>query len=149
MKKSVAVTTGVIIVAVGGWLAGTWYTGQRIETESQTRLNEINAQLAAAFPEFPVRINQLKLERGFFTSQARYGVEVGKSEETGKPEATVEVDARIEHGPFAPGALARGKLMPQLAFVHAEVANTEDLKKVFEVTNFEPVLGVAILAPFS
>lgn len=134
MKKSVAVTTGVIIVAVGGWLAGTWYTGQRIETESQARLNEINAQLAAAFPEFPLRVNQLKLERGFFTSQARYGVEVGLSEETGKPEATVEVDARIEHGPFAPGALARGKLLPQLAFVHAEVANTDDLKKVFEVT---------------
>lgn len=56
------------------------------------------------------------------------------------PVGMIEFDTRIEHGPFPKSALARGAIAPKLAFVHAELAKTDNVKPVFELTKDVPPL---------
>ncbi len=149
MKKSVAITLGVVIVGAAGWLGATWYTGKRIEESAQRRLNETNEKLAKITPLFGLRIDQLKYERGFFSTQARYGISLLKNENAPDdlPSGMIEFDARIEHGPFPRSALARGAIAPKLAFVHTEMAQTDQLKPLFELTkNVPPLSGDAVVS---
>lgn len=138
MKKAAGITAGVIIVLAAGWLGATWYTGKRIEAEAPARLEEVNQKLADALSGlgFGVAIQQISYERHFFTSQARYGVSLtkGPGSPDDLPQGTAEFVSQIQHGPFPQGAIARGHLMPALAFVHAELAANEDLKPLFELT---------------
>ncbi|AWP83351.1 DUF945 family protein [Bordetella bronchiseptica] len=153
MKKSIGITAGVIVVLAGGWLGGTWYTGKRIETETQQRLGVLNEKLAAVVPGYTLRVDQLKYERGFFTTQARYGLSLSQDikEESGTvtplPLGSTEFDARFEHGPFPRSALASGQFLPQMAFVHAELARTELVKPLFELTkNAAPLWSDTIVS---
>jgi len=137
MRKAVAVTTGVIVVGVAGWLGATWYTGKRIESESGARLREANEQLAQALPGYGLKIEQLDFQRGFFASRARYGITMtgaAARDALALPPGVLEVNASIEHGPYTRGALARGDVLPRLAFVHAELAQTEALKPLYTLT---------------
>ncbi|QKH36677.1 DUF945 family protein [Achromobacter pestifer] len=136
MKKSVAITLGVVIVGAGSWVGATWYTGKRIEESSQRHLAEANEKLAKITPLFGLRIDQLKYERGLFSTQARYGVSLVKGDKIAEdlPKGMIEFDASIEHGPFPKSALARGAIAPKLAFTHAELAKTDNIKELFELT---------------
>lgn len=149
MKKSVAITLGVVIVGAGSWVGATWYTGKRIEESSQRHLAEANEKLAKITPLFGLRIDQLKYERGLFSTQARYGLSFVKSDSTpdDMPTGMVEFDATIEHGPFPKSALARGAIAPKLAFVHSEIAKTDNIKELFELTNgVSPLAGDAVIS---
>ncbi|KGD90320.1 hypothetical protein JL37_20385 [Achromobacter sp. RTa] len=149
MKKSVAITLGVVIVGAGSWVGATWYTGKRIEESSQRHLAEANEKLAKITPLFGLRIDQLKYERGLFSTQARYGLSFVKSDSTpdDMPAGMVEFDATIEHGPFPKSALARGAIAPKLAFVHSEIAKTDNIKELFELTNgVSPLAGDAVIS---
>ena len=109
MKKSVAITLGVVIVGAGSWVGATWYTGKRIEESSQRRLAEVNEKLAKVTPLFGLRIDQIKYERGLFSTQARYGLSLLKNDKSLDvlPDGMIEFDATIEHGPFPGRAGAR------------------------------------------
>ena len=102
MKKSIAITLGVVIVGAGSWVGATWYTGKRIEESSQRRLAEVNEKLAKVTPLFGLRIDQIKYERGSFSTQARYGLSLLKNDKSLDvlPDGMIEFDATIEHGPF-------------------------------------------------
>ncbi|BEG76113.1 DUF945 family protein [Achromobacter xylosoxidans] len=142
MKKSVAITLAVVIVGAGSWVGATWYTGKRIEESTQRRLAEANEKLAKLTPLFGLRIDQIKYERSLFSTQARYGVSFVKNDKTPEdmPAGMIEFDTTIEHGPFPKSALARGAIAPKLAFVHAELAKTDNVKPVFELTKDVPPL---------
>lgn len=149
MKKSVAITLGVVIVGAGSWVGATWYTGKRIEESSQRRLAEVNEKLAKVTPLFGLRIDQIKYERGLFSTQARYGLSLLKNDKSLDvlPDGMIEFDATIEHGPFPKGALARGALAPKLAYVQAAMAKTDLVKPVFELTkDVAPLTADAIVA---
>ncbi|MGY6270523.1 DUF945 family protein [Achromobacter denitrificans] len=148
MKKSVAITLGVVIVGAGSWVGATWYAGKRIEESSQRHLAEANEKLARITPLFGLRIDQLKYERGLFSTQARYGLSLVKGENgpDDMPAGMIEFDAAIEHGPFPKSALARGAIAPKLAFVHAEIARTDNIKDLFELTkDVSPLIGDAVI----
>src|SRR6478752_2196467 len=136
MKKSVAITLGVVIVGAGSWVGATWYTGKRIEEDAQRHLAQANEKLAKITPLFGLRIDQLKYERGLFSTQARYGVSLVKNDKglDDLPAGMIEFDANIEHGPFPKSALSRGAIAPKLAFIHTEIAKTDNIKPVFELT---------------
>ena len=149
MKKSVAITLGVVIVGAGSWVGASWYTGKRIEESSQRHLAEANEKLAKLTPLFGLRIDQLKYERSLFSTQARYGVSLVKNDKglDDLPAGMVEFDATVEHGPFPKSALARGAIAPKLAFVHAELAKTDNVKPVFELTkDVSPLVSDAIIS---
>ena len=137
MKKAVGITAGVIVIAVAGWLGTTWYTGKRIEAEAPAQVTQLNEELAKMLGHtgFGVVVDQMSYERHFFSSDVRYGIKltaVPGDEEP--PKQRVEIVAHVEHGPFAKSALARGQWAPKLAFIHSQVASTDDLKPVFELT---------------
>ena len=149
MKKSVAITLGVVIVGAGSWIGATWYTGKRIEESSQRHLAEANEKLAKLTPLFGLRIDQIKYERSLFSTQARYGLSLVKNDKSmdAMPAGMIEFDAVIEHGPFPKTALSRGAFAPKLAFVHAEVAKTDDLHEVFTLTNgVSPLVSDAMIS---
>lgn len=149
MKKSVAITLGVVIVGAGSWVGATWYTGKRIEESSQRHLAEANEKLAKITPLFGLRIDQLKYERGLFSTQARYGLSLVKGDKGADdlPKGMIEFDASIEHGPFPKSALARGAIAPKLAFAHAQIAKTDNIKEVFELTkDVSPLTADAIVS---
>ncbi|OAE64876.1 hypothetical protein A7J71_25390 [Achromobacter insolitus] len=150
MKKSVAITLGVVIVGAGSWVGATWYTGKRIEESSQRHLAEANEKLAKITPLFGLRIDQLKYERGLFSTQARYGLSLVKGDKDADdlPAGMIEFDATIEHGPFPKSALARGAIAPKLAFTHAELAKTDNIKELFELTNGVVPLSADALISF-
>lgn len=146
MKKSVAITTGVVIVGAGAWLGATWYTGQRIEQQSQQYLAQANEQLARAIPGFQLRLEQESYERGFFSSKSRYTLVFGKK---GDDEEQIRVSFKndIGHGPFPGGAISRGYLMPKLAYVHSELESSELLKPLFEMSQGKaPLWSDAIIS---
>ncbi|MCS3507295.1 DUF945 family protein [Achromobacter sp. JUb104] len=149
MKKSVAITLGVVIVGAGSWIGATWYTGKRIEESSQRHLAEANEKLAKLTPLFGLRIDQIKYERSLFSTQARYGLSLVKNDKTldDMPAGMIEFDAVIEHGPFPKTALSRGAFAPKLAFVHAEIAKTDNLKEVFALTkDVSPLISDAMIS---
>ncbi|MFF7395524.1 DUF945 family protein [Achromobacter sp. NPDC008082] len=149
MKKSVAITLGVVIVGAGSWIGATWYTGKRIEESSQRHLAEANEKLAKLTPLFGLRIDQLKYERSLFSTQARYGLSLVKNDKSldAMPAGMIEFDAVIEHGPFPKTALSRGAVAPKLAYVHAEIAKTDNLKEVFALTkDISPLISDAMVS---
>lgn len=135
MKRSSAIATGVILVGIAGWLGATWYTGKKIETQTQQYLATVNDKLGKLSPMFGLRLEQLSYERGWFSSQARYGLSIVERQQADDelPAGKVEFDTLIEHGPFPKSAVARGILVPRLAYTHTELAKTDALKKVFEL----------------
>lgn len=149
MKKSVAITLGVVIVGAGSWVGATWYTGKRIEEDSQRHLAQANEKLAKLTPLFGLRIDQLKYERGLFSTQARYGLSFIKNDKglDDLPAGMIEFDTTAEHGPFPKSALARGVMAPKLAFIHTEIAKTDNLKPIFELTkDVSPLVSDAIVS---
>jgi uncharacterized protein YdgA (DUF945 family) len=137
MKKAVGITTGVVVVAVAGWLGATWYTGKRIEAEAPAQVTQLNKELAQALAGtgHGLSIEQVSYERHFFSSDVRYVIKLAEpAGEDSLPEDLLEFVGKIEHGPFPKGALARGHWLPQLAFLHTELAANEFTKPVFELT---------------
>jgi len=151
MKKAVAVTAGVAIVGVAGWLGATWYTGKRMEAELPALLQQSNDKLAEALPGYGARVEQLSYERGFFSSRARYGIVIpGPADaEDGPllPPGLVEVDATVEHGPFPRSAVVRGQLLPKLGFVHSELVRTQGMEPLFAAAGGQsPLAGDTALS---
>jgi len=150
MKKVVGITTGVVVIAVAGWLGTTWYTGKRIEAEEPARLAQLNKELASALAStgFGVTIDKVSYDRHFFDSDVRYGIKLTKVPgEEAPPAGTLEIVGHIEHGPFAKSALARGQWMPKLAFIHTELASNDLVKPLFELTKgVSPLVADTILS---
>ena len=144
MKKSVVGTVAIVLVA-GVWLGTTWYTGTKLESESAERLALANEQLAQLDPESDLILSQVSFERGFFSSHARYALTV--AEKGAEPELRLEFDNVYEHGPFPASALKQGQLLPQLAFVRSELANTADGQTWFELAKGKmPLLSEVLLS---
>jgi len=144
MKKGMVIALGAAGVVVAGWLGATWYTGTKIEARIEQLLTNVNQHLATEVPFVKVRLERRDYARGFFTSQVRYALVLDKSLQQsdllppGFPTGSVEFDTRIEHGPFPASALARGVFAPVLAASHSELAKTENVARVFDLTGGVP-----------
>lgn len=127
MKKAVAVAAGVVVLGAG-WAGASWYSGKRIETEIRTHLAEYNQDLVS---NTPLELTLLSYERGVFSSKARLGLEIENVEHGSQ---SLEFDADIQHGPFTPGALKYGHLLPQLGYIRTDLAKTEPVEPLFDIT---------------
>lgn len=138
MKKS-AIAGGVVVVLAAGWLGSTWYTGKRLQAEAPERLAELNQRLVQIYPDYGMKVEQLSYVRGFFSSQARYGLTmVGKGRDASDPvlpAGMVQVDVTAYHGPFPLQALSHGIVGPRLAWVHSAIARTDAAKALFDAAH--------------
>jgi len=134
MKKVIAITAGVVVAAAGAWVGASWYTGKKMEADIESGITRFNQQLAsdASFRGVSVKIDSY--ERGILTSHVRYAVNFSKDVPLWRvlgADATLPFEARIEHGPFAPGALAAGQFLPASAYVHTEIVNYDRARPMF------------------
>ncbi|CFU88292.1 YdgA family protein [Yersinia pseudotuberculosis] len=137
MKKSL-VAVSVIVVLGAAWTGASWYTGKLIEQRMTELVDNANGQIKTAFPNVGVKFAYKDYQRGLFSSKVRY---ILQSDNTfpgekvlsdGDEIAFIEV---IDHGPFPLAQLKKLNLIPSMASVHTELANTPVLKKLFDVTN--------------
>jgi len=153
MKKSAAIVAGLVVLA-GAWLGGTWYTGQMLETKSAQGIAQFNAQIAEQTPPgMRVTLAELSLERGFFSSRARYAVNVVTdrpvSRQLKEPlDVQLEMDVEYEHGPFPASALARGQFMPQMVFARSNLRETESTAQWFKLAQGQTPLTVQATATY-
>jgi uncharacterized protein YdgA (DUF945 family) len=146
MRKSAA-AGAVVVVLAAAWLGATWYTGKRMEAESPAKIADANQKLDEIMPGEGMKLEQISFERGFFSSHARYGFSMigGEGHTADKPllpSGVVEIDVTADHGPFPLKALARGSVMPVLAYVHAELAHTGKLQPWFDATQGKAPLSM-------
>ncbi|CNI17383.1 MULTISPECIES: YdgA family protein [Yersinia] len=136
MKKSL-VAVSVIVVLGAAWTGASWYTGKLIEQRMGELVNNANGQIRTLLPKAGVKLAYKDYQRGLFTSQVRYVLQADSSvagEKALKEGDEVAFIETIDHGPFPLAQLKKFNLLPSMASVHTELANTPALKKLFEVT---------------
>lgn len=137
MKKSL-VATSVIVVLGAAWTGASWYTGKLIEQRMGELVSNANEQIKTLLPKVDIKFIYKDYQRGLFSSTVRYILQVNNGATGEKTLADKEEIAFIEtidHGPFPLAQLKRLNLIPSMASVHTELANTPALKKLFDVTN--------------
>lgn len=136
MKKSL-VAVSVIVVLGAAWTGASWYTGKLIEQRMGELVNNANGQIRTLLPKAGVKFAYTDYQRGLFRSQVRYVLQADSSvagEKALKDGDEVVFIETIDHGPFPLAQLKKFNLIPSMASVHTELANTPALKKLFEVT---------------
>ncbi|CNI05533.1 putative GTP-binding protein YdgA [Yersinia frederiksenii] len=136
MKKSL-VAVSVIVVLGAAWTGASWYTGKLIEQRMGELVNNANGQIRTLLPKAGVKLAYTDYQRGLFRSQVRYVLQADSSvagEKALKDGDEVAFIETIDHGPFPLAQLKKFNLIPSMASVHTELANTPALKKLFEVT---------------
>ncbi len=132
MKKT-TLAIAVPLAVVGVAIAGAWYTGTRVEEEVTRDIGEINASIQQT--GLPVSLTLLGIERGVFSSTARYQVSITGgtiAEKAGDEAKTLVFSDHIEHGPFPLSRLTSGKLMPVMAQSNFALEQTPIIAPLFE-----------------
>jgi uncharacterized protein YdgA (DUF945 family) len=142
MKK--VILGAVVVVGVLG-CAGAWYTGKMLPDALQTSIKQANDDLAKSLPTMGMfgKVELASLESHFFSSTARYRVQLDVPDENGKLESTeLFFTDNLAHGPFPLSRLAKLKLAPVMAESNFELESSPELAEWFAATNgASPVSG--------
>lgn len=149
MKKSVGIAVGLVVAVGAAATAGAWYTGNQLEQLLNTSIIEANQELKGLLPGSGITpsIELIALERGFFTSTARYRVKapgaLDNAEAGGTPvEGELLFVDRIEHGPFPLSRVLGLKLLPVMAKSNFELENSPAVEKWFVASKgLSPLTG--------
>ncbi|MEY4922236.1 MAG: hypothetical protein RLY17_953 [Pseudomonadota bacterium] len=136
MKKSL-VAVSVIVMLGAAWTGASWYTGKLIEQRMSALVNNANGQIRTLLPKAGVKLTYKDYQRGLFSSQVRYILQADSSvtgETALKNGDEIVFIETIDHGPFPLAQLKKFNLVPSMASVHTELANTPVLKTLFEMT---------------
>lgn len=136
MKKSL-IAVSVIVVLGAAWTGAAWYTGKQFEQRIDEIVAQANGQIASQYPQAGVRLVYQDYQRHLFSSRARFVLQAdpaAKGETALKPGEEVAFNETIDHGPFPLAQLKKFNLIPSMASVHSELANTPAVKGLFEMT---------------
>lgn len=140
-KTGIAASLVLVVGAVV--LGGAWYTGGQLQGVLQHSLERGDRQLQDALPGLRVGLELLGVERGLFSSQARYGLNI--SQPAGETRQLVVVD-QIEHGPLPLSRLKTLKLWPVMAVSNFQLEESAALNPWFAANDgHSPLSGVARL----
>lgn len=146
MKKStIAVVSAALLGGI--WTGGAWYTGKKAEAEYIRQINYANQQMAAAdTDELSIKIDNVKFERGLFSSDFSYDIAV----KTLKNEATTQVlpfEGKFYHGPLPLDRLAKFNLSPVVFSATIQTVKNDDTKAWFDATNGKnPTNGTMVMS---
>ncbi len=109
------IALGLLIAAGALGVIAPWYTGTQLEGTLQASISQSNAQLREALPGAGASMELLSLERGIFSSTARYRINLGDAlSDDGTPVELLFSD-RIEHGPLPLSRLQAMQFQPVMA----------------------------------
>ncbi|HLD67705.1 MAG TPA: YdgA family protein [Pseudomonas sp.] len=149
MKKSVGIAVGLVVAVGAASTAGAWYTGNQLEQLLNTSIIEANQELKLLLPGTGITpsIELIALERGFFTSTARYRVKApGALDGADAGDTAVETELlfvdHIEHGPFPLSRVLGLKLLPVMAKSNFELENNPTVENWFVASKgLSPLTG--------
>ncbi|MGQ0286138.1 YdgA family protein [Pasteurellaceae bacterium 22721_9_1] len=136
MKKS---TIALAVVAILGsvWAGGAWYTGQKAEAEYQRQIEVANTKLKQQTltkdvdgMNFYAQIENVKFERGFFSSDYRYDWVMKIND----MDFNLPLEGKFYHGPIPLNHLTQFNLMPVMFSVTGQLVNNEQTRAIFEAT---------------
>ncbi|WP_293003600.1 YdgA family protein [Pantoea sp.] len=143
MKKT-NVAVGVIIALGVIWTGAAWFTGKQLESHMDQLVQNANTQLNAYAPNSRLKISYQDYQRGIFSSKANLVIQASSQTEDNallKPGQSVILNETIDHGPFPFAQLKHVNLIPSMASVHTELANTDAVKKLFELTQNKSLIN--------
>ncbi|EGP05995.1 hypothetical protein GEW_04632 [Pasteurella multocida subsp. gallicida str. Anand1_poultry] len=127
MKKSL-VALGVIVALGAVWTGSAWYTGKSVEESAQQRLDLINAKFVGAKPGSEVKFDNLKIERGIFSSNVTYDFVAAFPDMSFK----IPFESTVYHGPFPLDRITHFDLVPILFSTHDRIVKNEDTQAWFD-----------------
>ncbi|QPR27208.1 YdgA family protein [Edwardsiella hoshinae] len=131
MKKS-AVAVAIIAVLAASWSGASWYTGKLIEQRMDSEVARLNTQLAQQLPQAGLKVSYQNYQRGLFTSRMQVVIQADTNHKSaawlpaGQP---LMLDETINHGPFP---LTDFSLLPRMAVIHSQLANTPAVAALFK-----------------
>ncbi|MFZ7236288.1 DUF945 family protein [Avibacterium gallinarum] len=138
MKKS-ALSIGLIAILGGAWCGGAWYTGKIAERKYIDYIQLSNQQLQQSLADsgYSVQIKDAVLDRGFFSSDVRYQLEIKGEDLNG----TIPFVGKIHHGPITLNDFSFA-----LFSADTEVEKTQDTQAYFADNGKNPLRTVTTMS---
>ncbi|EEX50321.1 YdgA family protein [Pasteurella dagmatis] len=128
MKKS-SLTLGVIAVLSAAWVGASWYTGKNVEAEYKTYIDSANKQLETLKSAgVEAKFVNVKFERGIFSSNVTYDVELNIENESWK----YPMEGKINHGPLPLDHLSQFNFAPVLLSSKDQLIKNADTQAWFD-----------------
>ncbi|KHS66152.1 GTP-binding protein [Pectobacterium brasiliense] len=143
MKKSL-VAVGVIVALGAVWTGASWYTGKQMAQQIDGFTDTLNTKLKQAYPNAGLKVVYRDYKGGVFSSTLSYVLQSDGSIGTAEgakilaPGEELVFNETVSHGPFPLAQLKKFNLIPAMASVHTELANTPAVKAWFELTKDKP-----------
>ncbi len=143
MKKSL-VAVGVIVALGAVWTGASWYTGKQVAQQIDGFTDTLNTKLKQAYPNAGLKVVYRDYKGGVFSSTLSYVLQADGSIGTAEgakilaPGEELVFNETVSHGPFPLAQLKKFNLVPAMASVHTELANTPAVKAWFELTKDKP-----------
>ncbi|WP_317177876.1 YdgA family protein [Pectobacterium sp. HCp5_1] len=143
MKKSL-VAVGVIVALGAVWTGASWYTGKQMAQQIDGFTDTLNTKLKQAYPNAGLKVVYRDYKGGVFSSTLSYVLQADGSIGTAEgakilaPGEELVFNETVSHGPFPLAQLKKFNLVPAMASVHTELANTPAVKAWFELTKDKP-----------
>lgn len=139
MKKT-GIAIAVLLAAGAAATGGAWYTGTQLEGVLNDAVAKSNEQISKQLPGMGMKLELVSLDRGFWSSDARYRIDLGTLG-SDLPSSELIVLDHIQHGPLPLSRLKRLQLVPVLAHSSARLEQNALLEPVFKLTGgAEPIL---------
>lgn len=132
MKKSkiaLAVVASVAIIATGG----AWFTGSQVKQKYSEIVNNANNSLKrlSDYGISKAQIKNVELNKGFFSSDITYDLEVELDEKT----YLFKGNDKVFHGPLPLNRLSKGNFLPVLLSAESHIAPQDEIIKTALASN--------------
>ncbi|MCL2895768.1 YdgA family protein [Brenneria tiliae] len=151
MKKSL-IAAGVIIALGAVWTGASWYTGKQLAQHIDEFTDDINTQLKSAYPDAGLKLVYRDYQGGIFSSKLAYVLQAdgtAKGTQLLAPGEEIVLNESVSHGPFPLAQLKQFNLLPAMASVHSELANTPVVKPLFDLTQNKPFISAETRVAYS
>lgn len=132
MKKT-GIALAILLAAGVAVTGGAWFTGKQLQAVIDDKIAEANEELARQLPGSEVRLTLASLERGVFSSQARYQIALGELA-ADLPASELVLIEHIEHGPLPLSRLSSLQLLPVMAYSQARLEENPLTASLFEMS---------------
>lgn len=122
----IAISVAVVLGAVA--TGGSWYTGKQVEQRYAELVQQANESLTMLkLYGAEAQLKDVKVERGLFSSDFSYNLEVKIAEERYQ----FNGNDKLYHGPFPVNRVMKGNILPAMASAETQIAVPENLKTFF------------------
>lgn len=137
MKKS-KLAIGMIAFLGIGYTGVSWHTGNVIEENVDTYIEQFNEQLSRKQKDFDIVIKADNYQKNIFSTKLNLNIElIPKNNPDEKIDILSNEEITIYHGPFPLAALLKGTFSPQMVWIENEMKQ-QTSPKLWEFAGNQP-----------